>query len=300
MRKTGRIAAPRFPSVEPCSDKVTCDLVPWSSTLLVIQHVPHERLGTFEAVFKAARYMLRTLNVYKSNVVWPSMDEIDGLVVMGGPQSVYEQTKYPYLTKEIALLKGAVRAEKPVLGVCLGAQLLAAALGAKVTKNPQKEIGWYPLMRESARPGDRERRAGGADLSTRPRGLARDSAPRNSSALLHGDPLLEPFGQTETVFQWHSDTFSLPKGAVQLASSPLCRQQAFRFGTSAYGLQFHAEVTEAMIRSWIQANTAELAALRGVIDPATIRQQSPDHLPRLTELAQHVAGAFASQVRGVR
>ena len=173
------------------------------SRVWIVQHVPHERLGTFEATFNAAGCILQTLNVYESTIVWPSVRDIDGLVVMGGPQSVYEQAKYPYLTKEIALLKDAVRAGKPVLGVCLGAQLLAAALGAKVTKNSQKEIGWYPVMREP-----------NAD----------------------GDPLVDPFGQTETVFQWHGDTFNLPKGAVQLASSPLCHQQAFRFSKTAYGL----------------------------------------------------------------
>lgn len=236
------------------------------SRIVVVQHVSHEGLGTFEPSFKAAGCVLQTLNVFEPKIAWPSVSDLGGLVLMGGPQSVYEQGRYPYLTKEITLIKDAVRAEKPVLGVCLGAQLLAAALGAKVTKNPQKEIGWHPLMREP-----------GAD----------------------GDSLFELFGQTETVFQWHGDTFSLPKGAVQLSSAPLCQQQAFRFGKHAYGLQFHVEVTEAMIRSWIQANKAELAALRGVIDPATIRQQVPQHLPRLTELAQHIARVFASQVRGV-
>ena len=234
-----------------------------SATLLIIQHVPHERLGTFEAAFKVAGYALQTLNVYAPNSVWPSVRDVDGLIIMGGPQSVYEQGLYPYLTKEIALIKEAMRAEKPMLGVCLGAQLLAAALGAKVARNPQKEIGWHPLMREP-----------GADR----------------------DPLFEPFGQTETVLQWHGDTFHLPKGAVQLASSPLCQQQAFRFGKSAYGLQFHVEVTEAMIRSWLRANRAELAALRGVIDPATIRQQTPQHIKRLEGLSHHIANAFCNLI----
>ena len=237
------------------------------TTLLVIQHVPHERLGTFEAAFKAAGCAIRTLNAFEAfepKATWPSGGEFDGLVVMGGPQGVYEQATYPYLTREIALLQQALKARKPVLGVCLGAQLLAAALGARVTKDDQKEIGWYPLMREP-----------GAD----------------------GDPMWEPFGQTETVFQWHGDTFTLPKGAVQLASSPLCAQQAFcysRYGSSAYGLQFHVEVTEAMIRAWLRVNANELKALRGRIDPETIREQTADHLPRLRELSRHVAATFST------
>ena len=230
--------------------------------LLVIQHVPHEGIGTFEPAFKAAGCSMRLLNSSDRKVTWPRLAEVQGLVVMGGPQSVDEQSVYSYLTKEIELLQQALKAKIPVLGVCLGAQLLAAALGAKVAKNPQKEIGWYPVMREPD-----------AD----------------------GDPLCEAFGQTETVFQWHGDTFALPKGAVRLASSPLCREQAFRYRDNVYGLQFHVEVTEAMIRAWMRTpvNKAELASLRGQIDPMTIRRQSPQHIARLQELSHHVATVFA-------
>ena len=244
-------------------------------TLLVIQQVAHEGPGTFEAAFKAAGCAVKTLRAFEPKALWPAGDSFDGLVVMGGPQGVYEQAKYPYLKREIALLQETLKAKRPILGVCLGAQLLAAALGAKVTKNdqpapagtrggPGKEIGWYPLMREP-----------GAD----------------------GDAMWEPFGQTETVFQWHGDTFALPRGAVQLASSPLCEQQAFcysQYGSSAYGLQFHVEMTEAMIRSWLRVNADELNALRGRIDPDTIREQTADHLPRLRELSRHLAATFST------
>ena len=235
----------------------------YATTILVIQHVPHERLGTFEETFTKAECHLQPLNAYDAKNTWPRLDKIDGIVSMGGPQSVNEQAKYPYLMREIELLNDALKAQVPILGVCLGAQLLAAALGAKVTKNPQKEIGWYPLTREL-----------GAD----------------------GDPLFEPFGQTETVFQWHSDTFALPKGAVRLASSPLCQEQAFRYGDNVYGLQFHVEVTEAIIRAWMQTpvNKAELISLRGVIDPMSIRRQSPHHIARLQELSSHIATGFSN------
>ena len=249
--------------------------------LVVVQHVPYEGLGTFETVFRQAGCSLRTLNAADPKVRWPSVDSFDGLVVMGGPMGVYEQAKHPFLKKEIALLQQALNARLPVLGVCLGAQLLAAALGAKVTRNPQKEIGWYPVMREPD-----------AD----------------------GDPLCEPFGQTETVFQWHGDTFTLPKGAVRLASSPLCAEslasgsgfhpessrrmeQAFRYGDLAYGLQFHVEVTDAMIRSWLTVNKRELSSLKGVIDPDAIRSQTPQHLARLQELSGHVATTFGELVK---
>jgi len=235
-------------------------------TLLIIEHVPHERLGAFEPAFIAAGCSLLPLTTYDPKIRWPSLDDVNGIISMGGPMSVSQQAQYPFLTKELSLLREAVKRQKPILGVCLGAQLLAAALGASVTKTPQREIGWYPLMRES-----------GAD----------------------GDPLCQPFGQTETVFQWHGDTFTLPKGAVRLFSSPLCREQAFRYYGNVYGLQFHLEVTEAMIRAWMRnpGNRTELAGLHGEIDPMAIRRQSPQHIERLGELAHHVATAFAGMVK---
>lgn len=229
-------------------------------TLLVIEHVPHERLGVFEPAFAAAGASLRPLRVFEPGARW-SLEGVDGVVSMGGPMSVYQQKQYPWIAEELALLQQAVKAKLPVLGACLGAQLLAQALGAQVRAASAKEIGWYPLMREP-----------GAD----------------------GDPLMAAFGQTETVFQWHGDAFQTPKGAVRLASSPLCPEQGFRYGTNAYGLQFHLEVTEAMIRAWMMqpGNRKELAALAGQIDPMAIRRQSPQHLERLGELARHVATAF--------
>ena len=234
-------------------------------SLLVIQHVPHERLGTFEPAFKSAGCSLAFLNSYDPKAVWPPVAECDGVITMGGPQSVYEQDTYPYLTRELEWLRDALKAHRPILGVCLGAQVLASALGARVTKNPQKEIGWFPLMREPD-----------AD----------------------GDPLFSAFGETETVFQWHGDTFVLPTGSVRLASSPLCHEQAFRYRDNVYGLQCHVEVTEAMVRAWMQTpvNKRELARLRGVIDPMAIRRRSAQYVGRLQELAHHVATVFAKRV----
>lgn len=229
------------------------------ATILAVYNVAYEGLGTFDPVFRHDGVSVQPFRAFDAKGVWPAVDTFDALVIMGGPQSAYQQKQYPYLTREIALIAQALKLKKPILGVCLGAQLVATALGAKVAKNRAKEIGWYPLMRE---PG------------------------------AEGDPLCDPFGQTETVCQWHGDTFTLPKGATQLFSSPLCAQQGFRYGANVYALQFHVEVTEAMLRMWLSANRAELASLEGVIDPVVIRSQTAHHLPRLRELSQHVATAF--------
>ena len=235
------------------------------SRLLVIQHVPHEGIGTFEPAFKDTGCSLTTIHAADPQAAWPRTADMHGVVVMGGPMGVYERDRHPFLTEELHFLRNALQEELPILGVCLGAQLLAHALGASVTKNPQKEIGWYPLQRTPA-----------AD----------------------GDPLMAPFATTETVFQWHGDTFGLPRGAVQLAGSPLCAQQAFRYRDNVYGLQFHVEVTAAIIGAWlgVPENADELRALRGAIDPAGIHRQSPQHLPRLEALARHVATTFGQCV----
>lgn len=245
--------------------------------LLVIQHVPHERLGSFEGCLTEAGCRLSTMAIAEAPAP-QALRDVDGVIVMGGPQSVYDRDRHPWMAMELALLREALDQGLPILGVCLGAQMLASALGAKVMKNPQKEIGWYPVMREP-----------GAD----------------------GDPLFEAFGSTETVFQWHGDTFALPKGAIRLASSPLCREslasgsgfhpesnrrmeQAFRYRDNVYGLQFHVEVTEPIIRAWMRTpvNRAELAVLQGAIDPMAIRRQTPRHVGRLQELSRHVAETF--------
>lgn len=233
--------------------------------VLVIYHMPHERLGTFEPALKKAGCSLRFLEVYGARVQWPKGDEFSAVVVMGGSMGVSQKGKYPFLKKEITLIRNAIKAKLPILGVCLGAQLVATALGAKVSRNPQKEIGWYPLMREPD-----------ADE----------------------DPLFEPFGQTETVFQWHGDTFELPKKSVRLASAPLCHEQAFRYGDNVYGFQFHIEVDGPMIHKWlgVPTNKSELASLRGIIDPIVIKKQIPEHVGRMKKLAEHVAMTFANKI----
>ncbi len=224
----------------------------------VIKHVHHEGLGLIEPAFVDAAVDYKYFAPGD-----PGLDEaaFDMLVVMGGPASLYD--KYPWLERETGVIKKAVEKEAPVLGVCLGAQLIAAALGAEVMPCGGKEIGWY-------------------EVEPTPAGMA--------------DPLLSRLGAGQTVFQWHGDTFALPAGAELLASSSLCPHQAFRFGRNVYALQFHLEVTAPMISEWLSvpANREEVLALAGGPGLAEIESGTVRHAASLEHLGKKVFAEFLS------
>jgi GMP synthase (glutamine-hydrolysing) len=159
------------------------------------------------------------------------------------------------------LIEAAMNNHLPVLGICLGAQLIAKTLGANVYPNREKEIGWY-------------------DIS--PTGEAEN------------DPLLAAFEKSEKIFQWHGETFDMPQSALHLAFSPLCANQAFRYGENVYGFQFHLEVDERMIRRWLRVgeNRAEIAALGRAITAEKIHAETPTHIQRLHELSEQIFGEF--------
>lgn len=187
--------------------------------ILVLQHVAHEILGTLNPMFKAHGFRIKYVNFGREPHAKPSLTGYAGLVILGGPMNVDETGKHPHLNLEVTLIEKAIAEKMPVLGICLGAQLMAKALGAKVYKNRAKEIGWYHV-----------------DLTP---------------AAKH-DPLFSHFHEREKIFQLHCDTFDLPADAVHLARSELCENQAFRFGDKAYAFQFHLEVDEAMIHRWLK------------------------------------------------
>ncbi len=231
------------------------------SRIIVCQHVAYEILGTLNPLLKEAGLRLRYVNFERDPGARPTLDGYDGLVVLGGPMNVDQTEEFPFLATEVELVGEAIARDMPVLGICLGAQVIARALGAEVRVNPKKEIGWYPV-------------------SVTDEGRS--------------DPLLGHLDGTEQIFQWHGDTFDIPEGAMRLASSPHCANQAFRYGDKVYGLQFHLEVDEAMIARWLEVphHVKEIASTGGLIDPQVIRESTPANIARLKELSGLCFGAF--------
>ena len=192
----------------------------------VIQHAAPESPGLIGEILESQGARLETVRPYAGERVPADPAPMDGLVVMGGPMGVYEAVRYPHLADEMELIRNAVAHELPVLGVCLGSQLLAAALGARVEPGA-KEIGWFPVQLTNA---------------------------------AETDSLFRGLGPSFTPFHWHGDRFDLPSGAVSLARSERTACQAFRYGRSAFGLLFHAEMNEPMVRGMVQAFGGELEA----------------------------------------
>lgn len=180
-----------------------------------LQHVPFEGLGSIESWLKKSGYEITRTPFFESDEL-PDVDGIDLLVVMGGPMSVNDEHRLPWLVKEKEFVRLAIEQGKPVLGVCLGAQLIASAMGMRVYPNRLKEIGWFPVQ----------------------------GVPALDDSVLSFPPSLE-------AFHWHGETFDLPPGAVRIARSEGCENQGFQLGSSVIGLQFHLETTPGAARSLV-------------------------------------------------
>jgi GMP synthase (glutamine-hydrolysing) len=233
--------------------------------LLVFQHVAAEPLGTLDARIRARGHRIRFHNFQRNPEAQPDIDRYRGLIVLGGPMNVEEQHRYPHLTTELKAIEAALRQDKPVLGICLGAQLLAHVLGGPVRRHERHEIGWY-------------------DLHTTDDGRS--------------DPVLGVLGERAPVFQWHGCTWGLPSGAVQLARTETCEQQAFRFGEKAYGFQFHLEADAAMIERWLTMPSyrEELEAAGLGHDAEQIRAATNEQIVRMQPLAESVFNSFLDLV----
>ncbi len=214
---------------------------------LAIRHVPFEDLGLLAPLLAERDHEVRYVEAPTADL--GALDPLspDLLVVLGGPIGVYENDRYPFIDPEVALLTQRIAAGRPTLGICLGSQLMARALGARVHAAGVKEIGWAPLTLT----------AEGAD-----------------SCLRH---------LTDTaVLHWHGDTFDLPAGATRLASTAACGNQAFRVGRHALGLQFHAEASGPPLETWFVGHACEIAATPG-ISVAQLRADTLRHSAMLEE-----------------
>lgn len=180
-----------------------------------LQHVPFEGLAGIEKWVESKGHSLDSVKIF-NNDPFPSVEGLDLLIIMGGPMSVYEEDKHPWLVQEKRFIKEAITSGKAVLGICLGAQLIADVLGAKVYPNQYKEIGWFPIE------------------------LTEEGAKSD---------LFNFMSARFTVFHWHGDTFDLPEGAVRIARSEGCLNQAFVYGKKVIALQFHMESTKDSLQA---------------------------------------------------
>lgn len=185
--------------------------------ILVIKHIGIEGPGRIEEFFRNSAWKLKIADLSAAEKLPLSLNDIEAVISLGGPMNVYEEEKYEFLKEEGIFLKKALSEGVPILGICLGAQLLAKACDSKIKKAEEKEVGWHKVK------------------------LSEDG---RADTLFYGLP--EEF----EVFQWHEDTFELPKNASFLAEGAICKIQAFKANKNAYGIQFHFEVTPEMIASW--------------------------------------------------
>lgn len=204
-----------------------------------LQHVPFEGLGYIKDWGEQNNHSLSSTKFYED---WklPGFSDFDWLIVMGGPMSVNDYAEYPWLKKEKEFILKTIEAGKTVIGICLGSQLLASALGSKIYRNPKKEIGWFPLS-------------------------------KTIEAKQHR--LLTNLPETFTSFHWHGDTFDLPKGAIHLLQTQSCKHQSFFYKERVLGIQFHLETTPATLQAMIQNCKHELIPEKFIQSEKEILQQ---------------------------
>ena len=181
----------------------------------VLVHAPFERLGQIAIWLEQHSAKVMEVTLFQSGYTFPDLTETDLVIVLGGPMSVNEEDKYPWLIPEKAYIRDVIAADIPLLGICLGGQLIANALGYKVTANPEVEIGWHKV----------------------------ESVVESSDVF--------QFPKQLDIFNWHGETFELPKGATRLLKSEVCANQGFQLGRRIIGLQCHPEVRKQEIQEWV-------------------------------------------------
>jgi GMP synthase (glutamine-hydrolysing) len=229
---------------------------------VALRHVAFEDLDALAAVLAARGYALRYCEAPTDDLAASELAAADLLIVLGGPIGAYEDDLYPFLRPEIALIERRLTAGRPVLGICLGAQLMARALGARVYPAGFKEIGWAPVQLSAA---------------------GQDSC----LAALGGDAVLH----------WHGDTFDLPAGATHLAATPRTPNQAFALGARALALQFHIETTAMGLERWYVGHALEIAATPDA-DVTGLRDAARRHAAALAAAGSRLLGAWLDGLAG--
>jgi len=230
------------------------------TSALALRHVPFESLGLLEPLLRERGLEVECIDVPTTPLDVARLVQTELLVVLGGPVGAYEDHLYPFLRVELAVLEARLRTSRPILGICLGAQLLARALGARVYPGQKKELGWSPLI-------------------LTPEARLHPISELGSSSVLH----------------WHGDTFDLPQGTTWLASTEVTPHQAFAFSEFALGLQFHLEVTEPSLEAWYVGHAAELASLGEGTIPR-LRREAADHAASLVEPARRAFSGVLDQM----
>ncbi len=228
---------------------------------VAVRHVAFEDLGILGPLVSARGYEIRYHDAGIEPFADDSLIAADLVVVLGGPIGVYEQETYPFIVDEIAAVAARLQSNKPMLGICLGAQMMAAALGARVAPGPVKEIGYAPLTLTEAGQG-----VGSASLGASP------------------------------VLHWHGDNCELPAGCTLLASTAHCPVQAFARSPAQLALQFHLETDAARFEAWLVGHTVELG--KAGIDPRMLRDQARARGPALRQTGDKVLGAWLDTVTG--
>jgi GMP synthase (glutamine-hydrolysing) len=230
-------------------------------TAAAIRHVHFEDLGTFEPTLREHGYAVRYFDAGVDDLRSDEVRDADLLIVLGAPVSAYEEDRYPFLTHELAILERRLAAGRPMLGICLGAQLFARAMGTRAYPGPAKEIGWAPLVFTEA---------------------GKQSVLRH----LEGVPVLH----------WHGDTFDLPAGSELLASTAICRNQAFTLGRNVIAFQFHPEASVKHFERWLIGHACELSGVPG-LSTNKLRSDTERFAPLVEPRGQRCLAEWLSNLR---
>lgn len=236
---------------------------------MVFQHVPYEPLGTLDPLIRSQRHRIRYVNFGRKPAAKPDLDGYDALIILGGPMNIGDEQQYPHLEVEKRVIRQAIDANMPVLGICLGAQLIAAALGEDVYPAAEKEIGWYQM------------------------GLTTDG---------EIDPVVKAFKQEEKIFQWHGYTFNLPAEAKLLVEGRGIANQAFKINNNVYGFQFHLEASLPLIQRWLKlpAHLEELGLSDAEARVETIWSDTLKYMDRSLILSRQVFNQFLTLLPKVK